>query len=184
MKIYTRKGDQGDTALFGGGRVKKNHPRIEAYGAVDECNSWIGLVLTEIKEDELREVLYQVQKNLFCIGSWLATPDPKKAKKMGYQDIDEAQVAILETMIDQWDAQMEPLQSFILPGGCKAAALGHMARTSCREAERHIVGLSLTEEIPESVIKYVNRLSDFFFVLARWCNFQAKHGETKWEGMK
>ena len=180
MKIYTRRGDQGETSLFGGSRVKKDHPRIKVYGAVDELNSLIGLLLTEIKGDKERETLHQVQKNLLCVGTKLATPDEEKGGPTLKQD----QIDKLESTIDNWETKLEPLKSFILPGGTKAASLCHMARTACRCTERKVVKLSKSESIPPEILKYINRLSDFFFMMARWCNAEAGHPEILWEGMK
>ncbi|OGQ26147.1 MAG: ATP:cob(I)alamin adenosyltransferase [Deltaproteobacteria bacterium RIFCSPLOWO2_02_FULL_50_16] len=183
MKIYTKKGDEGETSLFGGKRVKKDHPRIEAYGAIDALNSWVGLILCEIPEGgEGRKILLEIQKDLLTIGSILATPDVDKVEDLLQLSLRKNATSSLEGTIDRWESELTPLKSFILPGGTRLASLCHVARTSCRYAERKIVGLSQKETISPEILAYINRLSDFFFVMARWSNAQKGHLEAEWKG--
>ena len=179
MKIYTRTGDTGDTALFGGGRVPKSHPRVEAYGDVDELNAAIGLARAIEMMPRIDEVLVPLQRDLFSIGALLATPDHDKMKKhLEKANIDDRRIAELERAIDDGDRELEPLKSFILPGGTPKAAALHVARTVCRRAERRVIALE--EEIPGIVIVYLNRLSDLLFTLARVANRRAGAGEVTW----
>lgn len=181
MKIYTRTGDRGDTALFGGGRVPKNHPRVEAYGEVDELNAALGMARAVELMPRVDEVLVGVQRDLFAIGALLATPDLDKMKRhLEKASIDERRVAELENAIDAGDAELEPLKAFIVPGGTPKAAALHVARTVCRRAERQVIALTAGEEIPEIVIVYLNRLSDLLFTLARVANRRAGAGEVTW----
>jgi cob(I)alamin adenosyltransferase len=177
MKIYTKTGDDGTTSLFGGGRVSKSSPRIECYGTVDELNSWLGVVLTQECSSEALGYLTRIQNTLFVLGSDLATPT---TAKVDIQRIEESHSVELETWIDQLDAGLEPLTSFILPGGTPAAASLHVARTICRRAERLCVQIFQTEQISDAVIHYLNRLSDFLFMLARWENHVAGVKDTPW----
>ena len=179
MKIYTRTGDTGDTALFGGGRVPKSHPRVEAYGDVDELNAAIGLARAIEMMPRIDEVLVPLQRDLFSIGALLATPDHDKMKKhLEKANIDDQRIAELERAIDDGDRELEPLKSFILPGGTPKAAALHVARTVCRRAERRVIALE--EQIPGIVIVYLNRLSDLLFTLARVANRRAGAGEVTW----
>jgi cob(I)alamin adenosyltransferase len=181
MKIYTRTGDAGDTGLFGGGRVGKDHPRVEAYGDVDELNAVLGLVRALEPMPRIDEVLVPVQRDLFAIGALLATPDRDKMRaSLEKARIDEARIIELEGGIDRCDAELEPLRSFIVPGGTAKAASLHVARTICRRAERRVVALRHSEEIPEIVVIYLNRLSDLLFTLARLANKRAGAGEVSW----
>jgi cob(I)alamin adenosyltransferase len=180
LKIYTRTGDKGDTGLFGGGRVAKTHPRVEAYGDVDELNATIGLARAIELMPRIDEVLVPVQRDLFAIGALLATPDRDKMKKqLEKASIDDQRIAELEHAIDAGDAELEPLKSFIVPGGAPKAAALHVARTVCRRAERRVVALE-NEEIPPIVVVYLNRLSDLLFTLARVANKRAGAGEVTW----
>jgi len=180
MKIYTRTGDKGDTGLFGGGRVSKTHPRVEAYGDVDELNAAIGMARAVEMMPRIDEVLVPIQRDLFAIGALLATPDREKMKKqLEKASIDERRIAELERAIDDGDHELEPLKSFIVPGGTPKAAALHVARTVCRRAERRVIALE-REEIPEIVIVYLNRLSDLLFTLARVANRRAGAGEVTW----
>jgi cob(I)alamin adenosyltransferase len=180
MKIYTRTGDKGDTGLFGGGRVAKTHPRVEAYGDVDELNSAIGLARAIEMMPRVDEVLVPIQRDLFAIGALLATPDRDKMKRqLEKASIDERRITELEHAIDEGDAELEPLTSFIVPGGTPKAAALHVARTVCRRAERRVISLD-QEEIPSIVIVYLNRLSDLLFTLARVANRRAGAGEVTW----
>lgn len=181
FKIYTRTGDQGGTALFGGGRVAKDHPRVEAYGDVDELNAALGLARSIEMMPRIDEVLVPVQRDLFAIGALLATPDREKMREqLTKARIDEERIAELERAIDGCDAELEPLRSFILPGGTPKASALHVARTICRRAERRVVTLQHAEELPDLVVIYLNRLSDLLFMLARVANKRAGAGEVTW----
>lgn len=180
MKIYTRTGDEGETGLFGGGRVSKTHPRVEAYGDVDELNATVGLARAIELMPRVDEVLVPIQRDLFAIGALLATPDREKMKKhLEKASIDEKRIAELERAIDGGDEELEPLKSFIIPGGTPKAAALHVARTVCRRAERRVIALG-QEEIPSIVVVYLNRLSDLLFTLARVANRRAGAGEVTW----
>lgn len=169
MKIYTKTGDKGETGLFGGGRVPKDHLRIEAYGTIDELNSVIGVVISEISDKEVTELLQKVQNQLFVTGSDLAAPKTEKNEKY-IQRIDKKFSEELEGYIDQFESRLEELKNFILPGGTKAASYMHLARTVCRRAERIVTTLNKTVEIGPDLMVYLNRLSDLLFVLARYEN--------------
>ena len=181
LKIYTRTGDEGDTGLFGGGRVPKDDPRVEAYGAVDELNAAIGLARSIESMTRIDEVLAPVQRDLFSIGALLATPDHDKMKEqLAKARVDDERIAELERAIDAGEAELTPLKSFILPGGTPKAAALHIARTVCRRAERRVVTLQRTVPLPHLVVIYLNRLSDLLFVLARVANRRANAGEVTW----
>ena len=178
MKIYTRTGDEGDTGLFGGGRVSKTHPRVEAYGDVDELNASIGMARAIELMPRVDEVLVPIQRDLFAIGALLATPDREKMKKhLDKANIDQPRITALEHAIDDCDRELEPLKAFIVPGGTPKAAALHVARTVCRRAERRVIALA-EEEIPPIVVVYLNRLSDLLFTLARVANRRAGAGEV------
>ncbi len=181
MKIYTRTGDEGDTGLFGGGRVTKDHPRVEAYGDIDELNAAIGMARAVELMPRVDEVLAPLQRDLFAIGALLATPDrDKMAEQLAKARIDEERIAQLERAIDEGDAELEPLRAFIMPGGTPKAAALHVARTVCRRAERRVVALAHDTELPGLVTIYLNRLSDLLFTLARVANARAGAGEVTW----
>ena len=181
LRIYTRTGDQGTTGLFGGGRVDKHHPRVEAYGDVDELNAALGLARSIEMMPRIDEVLVPVQRDLFAIGALLATPDREKMQQqLEKARIDEGRIAQLERAIDDGEAELEPLKSFIVPGGTPKAAALHVARTVCRRAERRVVALARDIEIPALAVQYLNRLSDLLFVLARVANRRAGAGEVTW----
>jgi cob(I)alamin adenosyltransferase len=181
MKIYTKTGDSGDTGLFGGGRVSKNHPRVEAYGDVDELNATLGAVRAAEPMPRIDEVLVPVQRDLFAIGALLATPDRDTMRQhLEKARVDDSRIAELERAIDDGDAELEPLRSFIVPGGTPKAAALHVARTVCRRAERRVVELSRETEIPQVVVIYLNRLSDLLFTLARVANRRSGAGEVTW----
>lgn len=181
MKIYTRTGDAGDTGLFGGGRVAKSHPRVEAYGDVDELNAAIGFARAIEQMLRIDEVLVPIQRDLFAIGALLATPDREKMRQhLEKARVDEDRITELEHAIDDGDRELEPLKSFIVPGGSPKAAALHVARTVCRRAERRVVALGESEEIPGLVVIYLNRLSDLLFTLARVANRRAGTGEVTW----
>ncbi|MBC7790616.1 MAG: cob(I)yrinic acid a,c-diamide adenosyltransferase [Anaerolineae bacterium] len=181
MKIYTKTGDTGETGLFGGGRVSKDDPRVEAYGAVDELNAVLGVVRAVELMPRIDEVVVLVQRDLFSLGSLLATPDREKMRQhLEKARIDEDRIAQLERAIDDGEAELEPLRAFILPGGTPKSAALHVARTVCRRAERRVIALTREVEIPAIVVKYLNRLSDLLFVLARVANRRAGVGEVTW----
>jgi cob(I)alamin adenosyltransferase len=180
-KIYTRTGDDGDTGLFGGGRVPKDHPRVEAYGDVDELNSFVGLARSIESETRIDEVLAPIQRDLFAIGALLATPNrDKMSEQLAKARIDDERISQLERAIDAADQELEPLKAFVLPGGTPKAAALHVARTVCRRAERRVVALARDEELPALVVVYLNRLSDLLFTLARLATRRAGAGEVTW----
>jgi cob(I)alamin adenosyltransferase len=183
LKIYTRTGDSGETGLFGGGRVEKDHPRVEAYGEVDELNAAIGMARAVEMMPRIDEVLVPVQRDLFSIGALLATPDPLKMREqLSKARIDEARVAELERAIDDGERELEPLRSFIIPGGTPKAAALHVARTVCRRAERRVVTLGRDEslELPARVVLFLKRLTELVLVLARGANARAGAGVVSW----
>ena len=181
LKIYTKTGDSGSTGLFGGGRVGKDHPRVEAYGDVDELNAALGLARSIELMPRIDEVIVPLQRDLFAIGALLATPDPEKMRQqLDKARIDDERIAELERAIDGCDRELEPLRSFILPGGTPKAAALHVARTICRRAERRVVALQRETELPPLVVIYMNRLSDLLFMLARLANQRAGAGEVTW----
>lgn len=181
MKIYTKGGDKGETGLFGGERVPKNSGRIEAYGTIDELNSFIGLTITEVKSGEIRELLTVIQNQLFTVGSDLATPLTEKNKKYDIPRVEESFFKNAEEQIDKFDAQLKPLEHFILPGGTKSAAFLNICRTVCRRAERRVVALKAVEQINENIVIFLNRLSDLFFVLARFENMISGIPDVIWK---
>jgi len=178
MKIYTKTGDKGETALFGGKRVLKDSLRIEAYGTVDELNSVLGIVRSLNPKKKIENILFQLQNDLFVLGADLATP-LKNANKI-IPRIKKSHIQNLEKMIDKIDQKLKPLKVFILPGGSVIGSHLHFARTVCRRAERITVQLSRDENIGEVVIVYLNRLSDLLFVLARYANYLEGKTEEKW----
>jgi len=181
MKIYTKTGDAGVTGLFGGGRVAKDHPRVEAYGDVDELNAALGLARAVEVMPRIDEVLVPIQRDLFAIGALLATPDRAKMRQhLEKARVDDDRVSQLERAIDDADRELEPLRAFVLPGGTPKAAALHVARTVCRRAERRVVRLQADEELPPVVVVYLNRLSDLLFTLARLANRRANAGEVTW----
>lgn len=181
MKIYTRTGDAGATGLFGGGRVSKDDPRVEAYGDVDELNAVLGMARAAEPMPRIDELLVLVQRDLFALGALLATPDREKmAQHLEKARIDEARIDQLERAIDDADAELEPLRAFVLPGGSPKAATLHLARTVCRRAERRVVHLQRTVDLPALGVIYLNRLSDLLFTLARLANARAGVGEVTW----
>lgn len=178
MKIYTKTGDDGETGLYGGPRVGKDHPRVEAYGSVDELNAVLGVVRTHGPPADIDALLATIQNELFDLGAELATPDAatRKGPRVG-----PPQIAALEQAIDRYEEQLEPLRQFILPGGVAAAAALHLARTVCRRAERLVVTLARGESISPDVVIYLNRLSDLLFVLARATNRREGVVDVPWE---
>jgi cob(I)alamin adenosyltransferase len=180
MKIYTKTGDSGETGLFAGPRVRKDSPRIEACGAVDELNAALGLARTESLPAEIDELLCRIQSELFDVGAQLATPDPASH---GTILIKPQHGERLEAAIDRHDAALPPLKQFILPGGTRGAALLHLARSICRRAERRVVTLAAppSENIAPEIIVYLNRLGDLLFVLARAVNAAAGVADVPWQ---
>ncbi|MDB4974121.1 MAG: ATP/cobalamin adenosyltransferase [Myxococcaceae bacterium] len=181
MKIYTKTGDKGDTGLFGGARVSKASLRVTAYGEVDELNSVLGLVLSEPFDPSISQLLTEVQSRLFDVGAELAT-DPDSKVSLGIALISEVEVAVLEQAIDRSEAELSPLKTFVLPGGCRAAAYLHLARTVCRRAERTLVALSAQENVRPEALRYLNRLSDALFSFARLANHRAGIADVPWIG--
>lgn len=179
MKIYTRHGDGGETSLVGGKRVPKDSLRIEAYGTVDELNSIIGVCRSFKPPHQVDTVLEKIQNDLFDLGADLATPADTQSPRA--ERIGESHTAQLEKYIDDFDQSLEPLRSFILPGGDQSGAILHLARAVCRRAERLIVRLKHSENIENRLVVYINRLSDLLFVLARKVNSLSKVPETKWK---
>jgi cob(I)alamin adenosyltransferase len=183
MKIYTKGGDTGETSLFGGERVKKSAPRVCAYGEVDELNSVLGLASTEIPHDDLHAMLRTIQSSLFDLGGELATPQAEGAKPVkGMPRVSEPDVVELEGWIDSLETELAPLRNFILPGGAKGAALLHLGRTVCRRAERSLIALGERERVGGVLVRYLNRLSDLLFVMARVVNRRADVEEPQWIG--
>ncbi|HET7600869.1 MAG TPA: cob(I)yrinic acid a,c-diamide adenosyltransferase [Gemmatimonadales bacterium] len=181
MKIYTRTGDEGETGLFGGGRAPKDHPRVAAYGEVDELNSAIGVARATEPRALADALLESVQRDLFAIGGHLATPDPARvARALARAELSEARVRELEAAIDAADAELPPLRAFVLPAGAPKAAALHLARTVCRRAERAVVRLAHEHEVPPLFVVYLNRLSDLLFTLARLANHREGAGDTTW----
>lgn len=183
MKIYTKTGDDGSTGLIGGSRVRKCDPRIDCYGTVDELNAGLGLAVVAVQHEAVLgdrvDVLRAVQSDLFTVGSHLATPD-ESPHKVGLPPLDEAMITRLEMQIDAGEAELPPLRNFILPGGTEASARLHLARTVCRRAERLLVDFALDRPVPQVVITYLNRLSDWLFVQARLCNHRCGVADIPW----
>ena len=177
MKIYTKTGDEGITSLYGGKRVSKDDIRIEAYGTVDELNAFVGMLIATLPTKSQKEVLYQVQNRLFTIGSILAS-DPDK--DLPTPDLKEDDIEILENAMDNMDAQLPSLRSFVLPGGSQANSLAHVCRTVNRRAERRVISLSKVVELDPILVKYLNRLSDYFFILSRKIALDLGHDEVPW----
>ena len=179
MKIYTRTGDSGETSLFDGTRARKDDPRIDAYGEVDELNAWLGFVLASSRIDPGIDVeIVAIQRDLFALGAQLADPGEKLAARVEKAVIADAHVERLERLIDRFEGTLPPLRRFILAGGTPAGAALHLARTVCRRAERRMVALA--PPVDPVLLRYINRLSDLLFVLARAVNHQGHVPETEW----
>ena len=179
MKIYTKTGDKGTTSLFGGKRVSKSDLRIDTYGTVDELNSWIGVIRDQPVNAQRKSTLVEIQDRLFTMGSLLATePGNTKVKIPHLKDSD---ITFLEKEIDQMETSLDPMKFFVLPGGHESVSFCHVARTVCRRAERLTIALHEHEPIAELVIQYLNRLSDFLFVLSRKMGAELKIDETPWK---
>ena len=178
MKIYTRTGDTGETSLFDGTRARKDDARVDAYGEVDELNAWLGFVRASRLDSVLDEVLLALQRDLFALGAQLADPADKLAPRVTKAVIDDDHIVRLEQLIDRLEGELPPLRRFIMAGGTSAGAALHIARTVCRRAERRIVALD--PPIDPILLRYVNRLSDLLFVLARVVNHRGGIPETEW----
>ena len=178
MKIYTRGGDAGETGLFGGGLIGKEHERIEALGAVDELNAALGWANAQLTRDRSRERLEQIQHDLFAIGAQLAMPTEKNAAPDS--NLPLGKTGVLERWIDELDEELPELRAFVIPGGAPVAAALHLARTVCRRAERAVVRLSRSYEVDELILAYLNRLSDLLFMLARQENHSVGTGDIEW----
>ena len=179
MKIYTKTGDKGTTALFGGKRVSKADLRIDTYGTVDELNSYIGLVRDQPVNASRKNILVEIQDRLFTIGSILATePGNTKVKVPSLADGD---ITLLEKEIDAMDAQLPPMKSFVLPGGHQSVSFCHVARTVCRRAERLVIALDAQEKVDALIVQYLNRLSDYLFMLSRKMTAELGAEETPWK---
>ena len=181
MKIYTKTGDTGKTSLFGGARLPKNHIRIESYGTVDELNSYIGLVSDSTDNQDIKLILKEIQDRLFTIGSHLAS-DP--SKDMMVPDLKLTDIETLENEMDNMDLKLEPLRHFILPGGHVSVSYCHVARCVCRRCERLVVALAQNEKVDAMIVQYLNRLSDYLFVLARYMAHELGIVENKWTPRK
>jgi cob(I)alamin adenosyltransferase len=179
MKIYTKTGDRGDTRLFDGTRVRKNDDRVEAYGDVDELNSVIGASASFLQDSVLMEMLAEIQKDLFSVGAQLADPKSKERASSRFQ-VSRSRIEALEKAIDTFETELPQLRQFILAGGGHGGAMLHLARTVCRRAERRVVSLSERVEVHPDVIEYLNRLSDFLFVIARVVNHREGKQEVPW----
>ena len=178
MKIYTRTGDAGETSLFDGTRVSKSDARVDAYGEVDELHAWVGLARASRLDADLDEALVRIQRDLFALGAQLADPADKIADRVTKATLGDDDVVRLEQLVDRLEAELPPLRRFILAGGSPAGAALHVARTVCRRAERRMV--SLEPRVDQVLLRYVNRLSDLLFVLARVVNHRAGVVETEW----
>lgn len=179
MKIYTKTGDKGQTSLIGGTRVPKDHIRIEAYGTVDELNSWMGVIHDSITDGKTRMLLLNIQDKLFTIGSHLAS-DPEKSR-MKLPEISDEHVALLETEMDAIDKVVPPMKNFVLPGGHLTVSYCHVARCVCRRAERCVIHLSASAPVEDIIIRYLNRLSDYLFMLSRKMTHDLGVEEIPWK---
>jgi cob(I)alamin adenosyltransferase len=184
VKVYTRRGDEGETDLFGGPRVSKDALRVETYGAVDELNAVLGECRARTEHGDLGGIVEHVQGLLFDLGAVLATPDAKRREKSGVPELEPGDVDELEAHIDRLEEELEPLKRVILPGGCSGAAAFHLARTVCRRAERRLVALAREEALEGPGLRYLNRLSDLLFVMARVENRRAGVADIEWAGRK
>ncbi len=179
MKVYTKTGDKGKTSLLGGTRVPKHHLRIECYGTVDELNAWVGVVQAGFALPATQKMLYEIQNTLFVLGSHLAT-DPAK-NKVKIPQVEEQDIVDLEQAMDEMDSQLPVLKNFVLPSGSIEVAHSHLARCVCRRAERLTTQLAYSEQVNPVVLRYLNRLSDYFFVLSRFIAHTNKVEETLWQ---
>jgi len=182
VKIYTKRGDGGETDLFGGPRVGKDDLRVEAYGAVDELNSVLGMAAAASVQEDVVALVQELQNTLFDLGSYLASPDPERRRKSRVPEPRAEDVERMEAAIDAFEGELEPLRRFILPGGTAAAAAFHLGRTVCRRAERRAVSLHREQALDPLALRYLNRLSDLLFTLARLENRRAGHADVEWVG--
>lgn len=180
MKIYTKTGDKGTTALVGGRRVSKGDLKIEAYGTVDELNSWIGLVRDQPINESRKDLLKEIQDRLFTIGADLAS-EPEQVRKKPVPSLIDDDITLLENEMDKMDTELTPLRAFVLPGGNQSVSFAHLARTVCRRAERLAIRLSAEEEVNPMIVKYLNRLSDYLFVLSRKMTQELGSEEITWK---
>ncbi|MDO5570883.1 MAG: cob(I)yrinic acid a,c-diamide adenosyltransferase [Bacteroidales bacterium] len=178
--IYTGKGDKGQTSLVGGVRVKKTDLRLEAYGTVDELNSFLGLLIAEVVPPKDSDLLTYVQNKLFCIGSYLAT-DPTNTEYRAHSSLNDESIKKLEKRIDEIDDELPTLNNFVLPGGAVSASFCHVCRTVCRRAERAVLRVSETDPVDEKILRFMNRLSDYLFILSRYCNLTQGTEEVLWD---
>jgi len=181
VRIYTRKGDRGKTSSIFGGRVCKDHPRIGAYGAIDELNASLGVATSFIKDQQISDILQNIQNELFNIGAELASGSKLKKKTGGYYKLDQFKIICLEKIIDQYDKNLPALHTFILPSGSNAASFLHLARTISRRTERALTTLAKREGVNPNILAYLNRLSDLLFVLARTLNKGVRRKEALWK---
>ncbi len=179
MKIYTKAGDRGTSTLLGGNIVPKDHPRLEAYGTLDELNSWMGLIRDQLTDEEMRESLLKIQDRIM-VGSTILASE-KKDSAVPVPELHEEDISFLETEIDRMDQKLEPLQFFILPGGHTTVSYCHLARTTCRRAERYSVKFIKNSDQTAILVKYLNRLSDYLFILARKIAWELKIEEKIWQ---
>lgn len=179
MKIYTKTGDKGMTSLIGGKRVAKNSARLESYGTIDELNSYLGMIRSLAGDEQITDELVGIQSRLFDVGGNLAT-DPENADIKVKLGIRESDIRLLEEAIDRMDAEVPPMKYFVLPGGDQLSSFCHIARTVCRRAERRILDLAEEAQVDELVLKYVNRLSDYLFILSRKMAYDSGIEERKW----
>lgn len=183
MKIYTKTGDKGETSLLGGERVSKTNMRIEAYGTVDELNAWVGVLRDSIQNQRIMEQLIFIQDKLFTAGSRLAT-HPDNKRNFSLPDLKDEHIEMLEKAMDEMDAELPPMKNFVLPGGHPAVSNAHVCRTVCRRAERRVIDLQQNEKVDEIIGRYLNRLSDYFFVLSRFLALENNAAETPWKPAK
>lgn len=182
MKLYTRTGDEGETSLFGGGRVSKAEPRVEAYGTIDELNSTLGWALTQVRDAELRARLQRIQNDLFALGADLSTPVPSGGRtRPDTPALPLDRVKEMEAWVDEAESELPALNAFVLPGGTPGGAALHVTRTVCRRAERAVVALASSEAVSDGVIRYLNRLSDLLFVCARLENHRGGAEDVEWQ---
>ncbi len=180
LKIYTKKGDGGQTGLLAGPRVSKDHKRVASYGEVDELSAVLGLAKAHSRDRNLSTLLREIQRDLFAVGAQLADPSARVAGRKAKAAVSAARIRSLERAIDAREERMPALKAFILPGGSRLGSFLHLARTVCRRAERSIVALSRAEDVDSRILAYVNRLSDLLFVLARYENYRSGEPEDKW----